>query len=210
MDKQEVSISSFFSHLIAPARANDAEIALGSTEMIRLRLRNLWLRRGAEIAAISTLAALFMILFWRAIFGGAIILFGDPLAYSYPISTVAWEMIRNGAPPLWTPLILSGYPLLSMAQLALGYPLTWGYLFLPGHWTEHVFVLAPYLLAPIFTYTYAREMGRSRFASAPAGLSFGYGRLMVGWIGLDGLMSNAVRSHHKEADFCLDNVEYLT
>jgi hypothetical protein len=99
MDKQEVSISSFFSHLIAPAWANDAGIALGSTEMIRPRLRNLWQRRGAEIPAILTLAVLFMIIFWRAIFGGVIIFFGAPLAYSYPMRTVAWEMIRNGAPP---------------------------------------------------------------------------------------------------------------
>ena len=42
-------------------------------------------------------------------------------------------MIRHGQLPLWTPLLLSGYPLLSMAQVGLGYPGTWGYLFLPGY-----------------------------------------------------------------------------
>ncbi len=89
-------------------------------------------------------------------------------------------------------MLLSGYPLLSMAQVAVGYPLTWGYLFLPGHWAEQVYVLAPYLLSPIFTYAYARELGRSRIASMLAGLSFGYGGMILSGIGLNGLMPNAV------------------
>jgi SAM-dependent methyltransferase len=160
--------------------------------MIRLRLRNFWLKRGADITAISALAIFFMILFRRQIFGGALMLGADPITYSYPMRMAAWEMIRNGELPLWTPLILSGYPLLSMAQLALGYPLTWGYLFLPGQWAEHIIIIAPYLLAPIFTYAYAREVGRSRLASALAGLSFGYGGLMFSSIGINGMLTNAV------------------
>src|SRR5215468_7540587 len=160
--------------------------------MKRLRLRKLWQRRGADITSISAIVAFFAIFFWRAIFGGAIIIGGDPLVYSYPLRTVAWETIRSGALPLWTPLIFSGYPLLSMAVVALGYPLTWGYLFLPGYRAEQIFVLAPYLLAPIFTYAYAREVGRSRLASTLAGLSFGYGGLILSPIGLNGMMPNAV------------------
>jgi len=160
--------------------------------MERFRLRVIQKEHGADIAAISILAAFFMILFRRAIFGGDFILNGDAAVESYPLRMVAWEMIRSGSPPLWTPLLLSGYPLLSMAQVAVGYPLTWGYLFLPGHWAEQVYVLAPYLLSPIFTYAYARELGRSRIASMLAGLSFGYGGMILSGIGLNGLMPNAV------------------
>jgi hypothetical protein len=104
----------------------------------------------------------------------------------------AWEMIRNGSLPLWTPLILSGYPLLSMAQLGIGYPLTWGYLFLPGHIAEEVYVLAPYLLTPIFVYAYLRTIGRSRLAGLLAGLSFTYGGMMVGGLGQTAMFTNAV------------------
>src|SRR5215813_8265439 len=160
--------------------------------MKRLRLRKLWQRRGADITSISAIVIFFAIFFWRAIFGGAIIIGGDPLVYSYPLRTVAWETIRSGALPLWTPLIFSGYPLLSMAVVALGYPLTWGYLVLPGQWAEQIFVLAPYLLAPLFTYAYAREVGCSRLASTLAGLSFGYGGLMLSPIGMNGMPTNAV------------------
>jgi hypothetical protein len=79
-----------------------------------------------------------------------------------------------------------------MAQLGIGYPLTWGYLFLSGHAAEQLYVLAPYLLAPAFTYAYAREIGRSRLASLLAGLSFGFGGLMASPIGAYGFLPNAV------------------
>src|SRR5262245_21394238 len=159
--------------------------------MNRFRWRNSWQRYGADVAAILVISIFFMIFFRRAIFAGEVIISGDPMVYSYPLRTVAWETIRNGGLPLWTPLILSGYPLLSMAQLALGYPLTWGYLFLPGHWAEQIFILAPYLLSPAFTYAYAREVGCSTLASLLAGFSFGYGGLMLSPIGMNGMLSNA-------------------
>jgi len=61
-----------------------------SVEMIRLRLRNLWLKRGADMAAISAISIFFfMIFFWRAIFGSASIILGDPLSYSYPLWTAS-------------------------------------------------------------------------------------------------------------------------
>ncbi|MCI0661935.1 MAG: hypothetical protein L0220_12760, partial [Acidobacteria bacterium] len=159
--------------------------------MKRLQLRYLWQRCGADIAVFSAIAIFFVIYFWRAILGGTIIISGDPLVESYPLRMVAWEAIRNGTLPLWTPLILSGYPLLSMAQVAVGYPFTWGYLFLPGHWAEQTYILVPYLLAPVFTYAYAREVGCSRLASLLAGLSFGYGGLMYSSLAMNGMLSNA-------------------
>ena len=75
-------------------------------------------------------ALLAILLFFVAFFGwiwtnGVYLVGGDAFSYSYPLRTVAWRMIRHGELPLWTPLILSGYPLLSMAQVALGYPVTW-------------------------------------------------------------------------------------
>ncbi len=145
-----------------------------------------------EAAILAVIVAFFLFFFWRVMFGGRFFLAGDQLVYTWPLRTIAWEMIRNGQLPLWTPFVFSGYPLLSMAQLGLGYPLTWGYLFLPGHWAEHVVILAPYLLSPIFTYTYLREVGRSRVASLLGGLSFAYGGLMVSGIGLNGMLPNAM------------------
>jgi hypothetical protein len=130
-------------------------------------------------------------LFFHGVWGGKLLLAVDPLLYSLPLRTVAWEMIRRGELPLWTDLILSGYPLLSMAQLGLAYPLTWGYLFLPNYIAEQIYVLVPFLLAPLFTYAWLRELGRSRAASLLSGLGFGYGGMMASLLS-NGMMPNAV------------------
>lgn len=160
--------------------------------MDKQHLRDLWERRSADFAAMSVVAVFFTLFFHRALFRGEFLVSGDPLTYSYPLRMTTWSMIRQGILPLWTPYLLSGYPLLSMASIGIGYPLTWGYLFLPGQWAEHLYVLAPYLLAPAFTYAYAREVGRSRAASLLAGFGFGYGGLMFSPLGVNGMLSNAM------------------
>jgi hypothetical protein len=160
--------------------------------MKRLRLRKLWEKRRADLLMVLIVALFFTLIFWRIIYLGEFFLAGDPLSYAYPLRTIASNMIRQGTLPLWTPLLLSGYPLLSMSPLGLGYPLTWGYLFIKGPWAEQIYILAPYLLAPAFTYAYARQVGRSRLASLFAGLSFGYGGLILSPIGLNGMLPNAM------------------
>ena len=159
----------------------------------KIKFQERWLSaRRNDFAVAAIIVGFFALFFWRAVFGGWILVTGDALTYSYPLRVVMWETIRQGALPLWTPLVLSGYPLLSMAQLGVGYPLTWGYLFLPAYLAEQVYVLAPYLLAPAFTYAYAREIGRSRAASLLAGLAFAYGGMMASGLAHAGFMTNAV------------------
>ncbi|HUE84326.1 MAG TPA: YfhO family protein [Pyrinomonadaceae bacterium] len=138
-----------------------------------------------------------IVLFFVAFFGKHIIkreflIGGDAFFYSHPLRTASWEMIRTGIAPVWLPQTASGFPLLAMAQIGLGYPLTWSYLFLPGYWAEQIFVLAPFLLAPIFTYAYVREIGRSRTAALLAALSYGYGGLMTNTYGMNGIPTNAL------------------
>lgn len=153
---------------------------------------SLWKTRRGDLAIVAVVVAFFFFFFWQVMFGGRFFLAGDQPVYTWPLRTIAWEMIRHGQLPLWTPYLFSGYPLLSMAQLGLGYPLTWGYLFLPGHQAEHLVMFAPYVLAPLFTYAYLRTVGRSRAASLLGGLSFGYGGLMMSGIGLNGMLPNAM------------------
>lgn len=144
------------------------------------------------MASLGGLLFFFLAFFPQGLFGGKYLLAGDSFFYSYPLRTVAWRMIRQGELPLWTPNILSGYPLLSMAQLGLGYPLTWGYSFLPGYVAEQIYVLAPFLLAPVFTYAYLRQIDRSPLAALLGALTFGYGGMMASPLANNGLMPNAV------------------
>ncbi|HVT04751.1 MAG TPA: hypothetical protein VHL58_15415 [Thermoanaerobaculia bacterium] len=144
-----------------------------------------------EIIPLVVMIAFFAVVFRKALFGGRFLLVGDPLRQLYPLRMVAWEVIRNGALPLWTPYILSGYPMFSMIMLGIGYPVTWGYLFLPGPWAEQIYILAPYFLAPIFTYAFLRELGRSPLASVLGGLVFGYSGFLFSPIGLTGVHANS-------------------
>ncbi len=148
-----------------------------------------WL--NGDLPCLIVILIFFLLFFWRIPLHGDLPLVGDPMAYSYPMRVVAWDMIRSGTLPLWTPFIFSGYPLLSMAQLGIGYPVTWLYLFLPGLWAETIYVIIPFLLAPSFLYAYLRTTGRSRMASLLGGLSFGYGGMIASKLS-NGMLPNAV------------------
>ncbi len=146
----------------------------------------------AEAFPIAIIIVFFIVFFWPAIFSDMCFVSGDSLFYSYPMREAAWNMIRGADLPLWTPHILSGYPLLSMSQLGIGYPLTWGYLFLPGYIAEEIYVLAPYILTPAFVYAYLRTIDRSRLAALLGGLSFTYSGIMVSSLGQTAMFTNAV------------------
>lgn len=151
-----------------------------------------WRARREDMGAVSIICLFFMLFFGRTLIAGRYLVAADAYYYSYPLRTVAWRTVRDGGLPLWTPHVMAGYPLLAMSQLGLGYPLTWGYLFLPGHLAEEIYILAPFLLAPLFTYAYARELGRSRLAALLAGLSFTYGGMMLSKLGVIGAPTNSV------------------
>lgn len=155
------------------------------------RRQGWWRARREDVGALSLICLFFLLFFGRTIIAGRFLVAADAYYYSYPLRTVAWRSIREGALPLWTPHLMAGYPLLAMSQLGLGYPLTWGYLFLPGHLAEEVYILAPFLLAPAFTYAYAREIGRSPLAALLAGLSFTYGGMMLSKLGVIGTPTNS-------------------
>src|SRR5215470_12527783 len=177
-------------HLSAdPARAPWRSYLFSSEQEV-MKLRRYF--KSESVAIISSIAVFFILFFWPTTLKGRFFFSGDAINYTYPMRTVAFDMILRGSLPLWTPGLLAGYPLLSMAQLGLGYPLTWGYLFLPGYVAEQIYVLAPFLLSPIFVYAFMRTVGRSRIASLLAGLSFTYGGMMAGGNSLSGLFPTTV------------------
>jgi membrane protein YfhO len=160
--------------------------------MNRAVLREWWRTHRDDVWALSVIPIFFAVFFYPVVFHGKFFVINDAFVELYPLRAAMWNELRHGRLPLWTPLIMSGYPILSMAQNAVGYPLTWGYLFLPGYWADQIYTINPYLLTPAFIYAYARELKRSRLASLLAGLSFTYGGLMVSAVANNGLLPNAV------------------
>ena len=147
---------------------------------------------GYDLGALLVIILFFLAFFWRVLFSNKFLITSDAFNYLYPLRTVVWQEVREGRLPLWTSQIMSGYPLLSMAQIGIGYPLTWSYLFLPGYWAEQIYYLAPYLLAPAFTYAYLREIDRTRLAALLGALAYGYGGFMISPLAsYSGLAANA-------------------
>lgn len=154
--------------------------------------REWWRAHGQDVWAFVVVLIFFVGFFYPVVFGNKFFVINDAFVELYPLRAAMWSELRQGRLPLWTPLVMSGYPILSMAQNAIGYPLTWGYLFLPGRWADQIYTSTPYLLSPAFIYAYLREMKRSRLAALLAGLSFSYGGLMVSAVANNGLLPNAV------------------
>jgi hypothetical protein len=146
-----------------------------------------------EVPAAITITLFFLAFFRPVIFSNKFLVTSDAFNYLYPLRCVVWHELRHGRLPLWTGQIMSGYPLLSMAQIGIGYPLTWSYLFLPGHWAEQLYYLAPYLLCPAFTYTYLRTIKLSRSGALLGAMGFVYGGFMISPLAsYSGLAANAV------------------
>jgi Bacterial membrane protein YfhO len=149
------------------------------------------LRHHKNLTIYFIFAVFFVLFFHKGIITGTFYTTGDQFIEFHPLRRVAWDMIRQGSLPLWTPYMFSGYPLFAESHMGLAYPLNWGYLFLPSQWVEQINVLAPFLLAPLFTYFYIRALGKSRLAGILAGLCFGYGGFMASRMA-NGLMPSAV------------------
>jgi hypothetical protein len=153
---------------------------------------NFWNARRYDLGAIAVLTLFFLIFFQPALFHGRFFVTSDAFIYSYPLRTLVWNELSHGRLPLWTPHIMSGYPLLSMAQIGVGYPLTWFYAFLPGRFAETIYDLTPFLLFPIFIYCYLREVERSRLGSILGALAFSYGGFLISSVTYNGLLANAL------------------
>ena len=83
--------------------------------------------------------------------------------------------------PIWDPLLYGGQSLIGQSQPGLAYPLNWLLFVLPldeGHISftalNWYYILIHYLAA-LFCYLFARDLGRSVFASVLAGIAFGLG-----------------------------------
>jgi len=151
-----------------------------------------WRKHQLNLACIAFFLLFFSSFFARVLISGHYIITGDPFYYSYPLRTIAWNMIRHGQLPLWTPLFLSGYPLLAVAQLGIGYPITWFHLLFPGHVAEQIYSMAPWVITPITTFAYLRTVGRTYLASIFGGLAFAYGGMMCGILANSGMLTNGL------------------
>jgi hypothetical protein len=128
---------------------------------------------------IPLLAALVLAVFWRAVLGGIFYL-GNILQLQYPLRSAYAAELARGSLPLWTPLVVGGYPLLAEGSLGALYPPNWIlHTLLPVAIALNVFVLAHLLWAALGAYAFARRLGGHQAAAFASALAFALGGFLV-------------------------------
>ncbi len=135
-----------------------------------------WLRKRPVIVLLGVTA----LFYWKLIFSDRFTFLSSPdLAGQvlpwYDVQAAAWN---DGVFPLWDPYVWSGQPLLGQMQPGGAFPLNWPLFAAPladGHINFgyiHLHWALMHLLAAVFAYGLARELGRTQFTAVLAGLGF--------------------------------------
>jgi hypothetical protein len=129
--------------------------------------------------AMVLLVVLVLAVFWRATLGG-MFYFGDIFQLHYPLRSVYARELRRLSLPMWTPDVLSGYPLFAEGQLGALYPPNLVlHALLPVPIALNIFVLGHFVLAAIGAYAFARRMKVYRAAAMCSGLVYSLGGFLV-------------------------------
>lgn len=106
----------------------------------------------------------------------------DVIRQMYPWRTFTTEILKSREVPLWNPYNFAGAPLLANFQSAVFYPLNALYLILPQIISWTVLVMLQPILAGIFTYFFAREIGVGKLGSFLSAIAFSYSLFMTVFI----------------------------
>src|SRR4029450_564211 len=92
------------------------------------------------------------------------------------------EALPDGRPPVWSPELEAGWPLLATQQSAPLFPLTWIGAVFP-YWESQAWIAVIKLwLAALGTFFFARTLGLRRAPALLAAVSFGFGTYLVAWL----------------------------
>src|SRR5260221_1538730 len=110
----------------------------------------------------------------------------DVVSFTYPMQTLAMNLMKKGIWPLWNPYILAGSTLLANFQSAPFAPTRIVYFLFNQVTAWSADVILQFILAAIFTYFLLRHWRVSRFASIFGGIAYafsGYNLIFSEWNG---------------------------
>jgi hypothetical protein len=125
-----------------------------------------------HVGPLAALAALDLLVFFAAVFGGRVFFERDISAYWHPqVATFVWTIAR-GSWPLWDSYEGFGLPLLADPSSQVAYPFTWLNLLLPPVPMYTLLVVIHSFWAGAGAYLLARRHGLDRVAATVAGGAF--------------------------------------
>ena len=168
---------------------------MGSTA--KLAKTSAWSERGFDLAAVTVLIVLDILLFWPVFFTGAFVPRGggDLVSFIYPRYAFVAHAIRQGVLPLWDPYLFGGQPYLADVQSGLLYPLNLLTFALARNFDYHkleLLAIGHYALAGIFAYALGRQLRLSRFGALTAGMVWEGSGFLVAHLGHYNLIAVAI------------------
>ncbi|MDP3998636.1 MAG: YfhO family protein [bacterium] len=106
----------------------------------------------------------------------------DVIREAYPWKFFATGEIKNGRLPYWNPYSFAGNPQLANFQTAAFYPLNLVFLVFPFDLGWTIFIFFQPILAGLFTYLFAKELGLRRIAAVFSGIVFAFSSFFTVWI----------------------------
>jgi hypothetical protein len=133
-----------------------------------------------DIVAIAIIWGLIWAVVGPSIADGRLIVENDTRVFYYPIFAALGDAWRTGRLPLWSPDLLTGYPLFADGEAGVLYPVhLLSLLLLPVDdafaWQRPIRLLQ----GGTFTYAFVRSVGVGRAGSIVGGLAFGLGGFAV-------------------------------
>lgn len=142
-----------------------------------IRLTSVGVRQNTlRAAGVLLFAVGLTVVFWLALWTGGGLVGSDIYAYFLPQKAFFAEQLRDGAIPVWNNLIGWGYPQLAESQTGVFYPLNLPlYYLLDLNSAFNASQIVHYVLAFVFTWMLAREIGLTPIGAGLSALVFTYG-----------------------------------
>jgi hypothetical protein len=139
-----------------------------------------------ETLAVIALAVGLTIVFWQPLWTGGGLIGGDTYTYFFPQKQFFAERLHDGEFPLWNNRSGFGYPLVAESQTGAFYPPhLLIYPVLDVNEGYNAVQILHYILAFVFTWLLARELGLKPFGATLASLIYVYGwfppRMCLEW-----------------------------
>lgn len=145
----------------------------------RLRLAESDLDAALRWAWLALPVAALLVLFAPGLLSGKAPYWGTVLFQFYPWRSMAVDLVRQGALPLWNPLVGGGAPLLANYQTGVFYPPNWLHLLMPVEITIGLLAALHVLWAAMGMRFYLRRIGVDALGQGVGALAFGLSGYLI-------------------------------
>ncbi len=128
---------------------------------------------------VVVLSVLTLLFFYRIVFGGLVLYWGDVMFQSYPWRHFTVTTLRDGQLPLWNPYIFCGIPFIANPQPAMFYPVNWLFQWLPVERAISYSAVFHIFLSGWFLYLFLRQKQLTPAASCFGAITFAFSGFLI-------------------------------